>query len=309
MASQSSIAPHITDAARDPVRRRTTRNLAIFIAAALGIGWVGRLVDVVTGRPSTDGLGILLWLVTPAAVGLLLRAFAGDGWRDSGLTPNLRGNARWYVVAVLVYPVLTAVVVAIGSALGLITIAGLSWAAVAAILQTSALVMAPQVLKNIFEEAAWRGYLAPKIYALGWNDYVAHAGVGLVWGAWHIPYYLYFLDRAVLQQFTDLPLAVFIVAAIGVMVAWAIVYGELFLLTRSIWPAVLMHSVEDAFVNPLFTEQQVVVQQGADWLVSPVNGIVSIALFVALGVGLNRYRVRRRGPAQPHWTVAASFSG
>jgi hypothetical protein len=95
---------------------------------------------------------------------------------------------------------------------------------------------------------------------------------------------------AILEQFADLPLAAFIVAAIGVMIAWAMVYGELFLLTRSVWPAVLMHSVEDAFVNPLFTEQRIVVNQGADWLVSPVNGIISVALFAALGVGLTRHR-------------------
>ena len=196
------------------------------------------------------------------------------------------------MIALLVYPVLTAVVAAIGTLLGMITIAGLSWAAVGAILQTSTLALAPQVLKNVFEETAWRGYLAPKVYGFGWNDYLGHAAVGLVWGAWHIPYYLFFLDRTVLRQFTDLPVAAFIVAAIGVMIAWAIVYGEIFLLTKSIWPAVLMHSVEDAFVNPLFTEHQIVIDRGADWLVSPVNGIISIALFVVLGVGLNSYRTR-----------------
>ena len=278
----------------DSVRRRTTRNLAIFIAVTLGIGWLGRLLDLVTGRPSTQGLGILLWLLAPAGVAVYLRTFGGDGWRDSGITPNVRGNVRWYVVALLVYPVLTVVVAGVGSHLGLITIGGLSWATVAAILQTSALGLAPQVLKNIFEESAWRGYLAPKIHGLGWNDYLGHAVVGLVWGGWHIPYYLYFLDRSVLQQFTDLRVAAFIVTAIGVMVAWAIVYGELLLLTRSIWPAVLTHSVEDAFVNPLFTQQWIVVHPGADWLVSPVNGIISVALFVGFGVGLNRHR-RTRG--------------
>ena len=103
-------------------------------------------------------------------------------------------------MALLVYPILTAVVVAIGSALGLIRTVGLSWSGISAVLQTSALGLAPQVLKNVFEETAWRGYLAPKVYGLGWNDYPAHAAVGLVWGAWHIPYYLYFLDRAVLQE-------------------------------------------------------------------------------------------------------------
>jgi hypothetical protein len=56
-----------------------------------------------------------------------------------------------------------------------------------------------------------------------------------------------------------------------------------------------MHSLEDAFVNPLLTERRIVVDQGADWLVSPVNGLVSIALFAALGVGLSRHRRRRQG--------------
>ena len=84
------------------------------------------------------------------------------------------------------------------------------------------------------------------MYSLGWNDFAGHGVVGLVWGAWHIPYYLFFLDRAVLEAFTTLPVAAFIVLAILVMVAWAIVYGERFSLTGSIWPAVLMHSVEDA---------------------------------------------------------------
>ena len=158
MDSQFCMATHINDS----VRRLTTRNLAIFIAATLGIGWLGRFLDLVTGRPSTEGPGILLWLVVPAAVVVLLRTFAGDGWSDSGI-PNVRGNGRWYVVALLVYAVFTAVVVAICSLLGLITIAGLSWAAVAAILQTSALGLARQVLKDIFEETAWRGCLTPKI--------------------------------------------------------------------------------------------------------------------------------------------------
>jgi hypothetical protein len=277
------------------VRRRTIRNLTIFIGVAVGIGWAGRFVDIATGLSSTEGVGVLLWLAGPAGTAVLLRTFAGDGWAGSGMTPDVRGHAHWYLVALLVYPVLTTAVVAIGFLLGFTSIAGLSWAAVNAVLQTTALGFAPQVLKNVFEEIAWRGYLASRVYGLGWSDYVVHAAVGLVWGAWHIPYYLYFLDRTVLEEFTDLPVAAFIVAAIGVMVAWAIVYGELFLLTQSIWPAVLMHSVEDAFVNPLFTQHRIVIERDADWLVSPVHGIMSIALFAALGIGLNRYRTRNTG--------------
>ena len=284
----------------DRSHRTTIRNLVIFTAVVLAIGWIGRWLDVLMGNPDSEGLGILLCLVAPTGIALLLRAFASVGWSDFGIKPNLRGNAVWYLVALLIYPMLTALVLAIGGSLSLIAFPGLSFGTVGLILQTFALGVLPQFVKNIFEEAAWRGYLAPKVYSLGLNDYVGHVLVGLVWGAWHIPYYLFFLDRATLQDVTTLTVAAFIPVAIVVMIAWAIVYGEIRLLTGSIWPAVLMHMVEDAFLNQLFTEKHISIVPGTDWLVSPLNGLVSIFLFVAVGVGLNRYRKTRQQvrPAQ-----------
>jgi len=71
------------------------------------------------------------------------------------------------------------------------------------------------------------------------------------------------------------------------------VYGEIRLLTNSIWPAVLMHMVEDAFLNQLFTDHHIQIVPGTDWLVSPVNGLISILLFIALAVGLRRLRMRK----------------
>lgn len=91
-----------------------------------------------------------------------------------------------------------------------------------------------------------------------------------------------------------------IAQAIVVMVAWAIVYGEAWLLTRSLWPAVLMHTVEDAFLNQLFTEKHIAIEPGRDWLVSPVNGVISIGLFLAAGVALHHYRMRT-APSSPVW--------
>ena len=273
--------------------RTTIRNLVVFTTIVLGIGWIGRGLDVMMGNLSTEGLGILLWLVTPLAVSLLLRAFAGDGWKDFGIKPNFKGNLVWYLVALLVYPVLTALVLVAGRGLGLIAFPDLSLTTLALILQTFVLGVPVQFRKNIFEEAAWRGYLAPKVYSLGLNDYAGHLIAGFVWGAWHITYYLYYLDRAVLQDFTTLNLASFILVSIVTMIAWAMVYGEIRLLTNSIWPAVLMHMVEDAFLNQLFTDHHIQIVPGTDWLVSPVNGLISILLFIALAVGLRRLRMRK----------------
>jgi membrane protease YdiL (CAAX protease family) len=272
----------------------TLRNLVIFTVVVLASGWIGRWVDVAMGSPSTNSLGMLLWLVFPSLSALLLRAFAGDGWADLGFKPKFRGNGVWYAVALLVYPVLTALALGIGGGLRLVTFPGLSVATLGVIAQTFALGIVPQFIKNIFEEAAWRGYLTPKLYSLGFHGYLGHILTGVIWGAWHIPYYLFFLDRTLLQSFTALPVAAFIPVSIVVMVVWALVYGEIRLLTGSIWPVVLMHMVEDAFVNQLILEKHIAIAPGSELLVSPVNGIISGLLFVAVGVALNRYRHTRQ---------------
>jgi len=268
----------------------TIRNLVIFTVTVLSIGWIGRALDVLMGNPASEGLGILLWIVTPLGASLLLRAFAGDGWKDFGIKPNFNGNGSWYLIALLVFPGVTALVLIIGAGSRLITFPNFSLITIGLIFQAFVMGIPPQFIKNIFEEAAWRGYLAPKVYSLGLNDFVGHLIVGLVWGAWHIPYYLFFLDRDVLSNFTTLNLTAFIPLSIVVMISWAMVYGEIRLLTNSIWPAVLMHMVEDAFLNQLFTEGYIQIVPGTDWLVSPVNGLVSIFLFIALALGLRQVR-------------------
>lgn len=272
--------------------RITVRNLVIFIIVVLSIGWIGRGLDILMGNPASESLGMLLWIITPLGASLLLRAFAGDGWKDFGIKPHLKGNMVWYGISFLVYPVVTGLVLTIGGGLGLITFPNFSMTALGLILQTFALSLLPQFIKNIFEEAAWRGYLAPKVYSLGLNAYVGHVLIGLVWGAWHIPYYLFFLDRSFLQNFTALSLASFIPLVMVVLIVWAIVYGEIRLLTNSVWPAILTHMTEDAFLNQLFTGRHIQIMPGTDWLVSPINGLISIFFFLAVGVGLRQLRKR-----------------
>lgn len=164
---------------------RTIRNLTLFTIVVLSIGFIGRGLDVQMGNPPSESLGMLLWLVVPSIFSLLLRAFGGDGWKDFGIKPNFKGNGVYYAISFLVYPVLTLIILLIGSGLGLITFPSLSMNALGMIVQVFMVGALPQFIKNIFEEAAWRGYLAPKIHSLRLNDFVGHTIVGLIWGAWH----------------------------------------------------------------------------------------------------------------------------
>jgi hypothetical protein len=63
------------------------------------IGWIAAAVQARIVDESAQQLGLLIWLVTPLATVLLLRTFAGDGWKDFGLAPLQRGHASGYAVA------------------------------------------------------------------------------------------------------------------------------------------------------------------------------------------------------------------
>lgn len=276
-------------------RSRTVRNLTIFAVVVLASGWLGYGLDRAMNNPPDQPLGMLLWLVLPLLTALLLRAFGGDGWHDFGLRPNLRGSLPWYAASLLIYPLSAAVVLALGGLLGLVSAPNFSFSLLLTVFAGG---LIGSFFKNIFEEFAWRGYLAPKAHTLGLNAYVEHALVGLVWGAWHIPYLLFLLDRSIIAATTTQSLATFIPLAIANLVTASIVYGELRLLTNSVWPPLLLHTVGNALVDVLVVQGFVQLVPGSDWLVSPGHqSILTLIVFALIGVGLHRARVRRERAA------------
>jgi hypothetical protein len=86
-------------------KNRTVRNLVIFTFLVIALGWLGRLLDSLMGAKPGEGLGVTLWIVSPLVSSFLLRAFAGDGWQDLGIRPNIKGNVLWYAISILIYPV------------------------------------------------------------------------------------------------------------------------------------------------------------------------------------------------------------
>ncbi len=268
----------------------TVRNIIIFSIAVLSIGWIGHGLDVLMGNPASESLGMLLWIITPLAACLLLRAFAGDGWKDLGIKLNFKGNVLGYIVALLVFPIITALILIIGKVSGAVIFSGFSSRTTGVFLQVFALGLFPGFFKNIFEEFGWRGYLTPKIGSLKLNDYIGHLIVGLIWALWHIPYYLFFLDRVLLKGYTTLSFGTFIPLALLSIIAYSFVFGEIRLLTNSIWPIVLMHMVEDALINPLLIENFIEIKPGMDFFFSPGVSILVIIFFVTSGVVLHRLR-------------------
>ena len=174
----------------DSRRKQTRRNLIIFAAVSISIGWFGLWLNrMMANEAPGQNLGMLLWLVVPALTGLLLRAVAGDGWSDFGLRPALKKNLGWYAFALLIYPACIALILGLGYATGAVSFAGLSSLGIRTFVGLVGAAVLASFVKNIFEEFAWRGYLTPRLDSLGLGVGASSVLVGLIWGAWHVPYW------------------------------------------------------------------------------------------------------------------------
>ena len=269
-------------------QKRTKRNLIIFTFLVLGISVVAGLIDPFTvppgSEPGTSGLGQLLWLISPFMIMLLMRIFGGGGWSDLGIRLNFKGNGFWWLVSILIFPVAIGITIILGMLIG-----GLEMDATLISGFPAALLPAfiAAAFKNIFEEFAWRGYLAPKVYSLEKNIWLSHAIIGLVWGLWHIPFVFVFwnyLTPNMLWYFVPLLL-------IGT-VSQSVVYGEIRLATDSVWPAWLMHTIGNTFGNALLLSGFIILSTGNEiWFTPGAEGIVSIILFLVFGYLLQKRRL------------------
>lgn len=269
----------------------TIRNIAIFISVTLASGWLGLLLDgILEPQAEGDSLGMGLWLILPLLTTLCLRGFAGDGWEDMGLHPNLKGNAKWYLVSLVIFPVGTATILAIGKITGWISFSNFG---LQAFLQGFTGTLFFNFIKNIFEESVWRGYLAAKLIKLRTQDIWIYLIVGGVWGLWHLPYYLFFLPDQVMYQVLPVDRISFALWAVFSMICWTVMFVELFRITGSVWPVVILHMIEDSLINHLIIDGHITIPAGKEILVSPIAGIITSFLYLTVGLLLRKSRLFR----------------
>jgi len=270
-----------------------TRNLLIFIIAVIGSGWLGLIVDsLLQDQPEGNTLGMGLWLVLPLLTVVVLRTWVGEGWRGAGLSLNLKRGWQWYLVALLIYPVVTGIILLVGGVSGLISLDKLD---VNALLSVFFSLLLAQLIKNIFEEFVWRGYLTAKLIKKGLNDWNIYWIAGLIWGVWHVPYYLFFLPEDMMYGILPVNKILFALLAILSMIAWSVMFVELYRVTNTIWPGVLMHAVEDSLLNPLVIDGYITITSGKEIWISPICGVLTSLLYIAVGLLIRAVRKRKWG--------------
>ncbi|MBN1120734.1 MAG: CPBP family intramembrane metalloprotease [Anaerolineae bacterium] len=269
--------------------RGSVRNIIIFVVIVIAFGWIGYFLAQ-DGTEESRQLGLLLFIIAPVVAMVLLRLLFGDGWKDLGLGPHFKGNWFWYLASILIYPLVVGVVLLIGVAVGAISLTGKSFGAYLAVFGAQ---LGAVLLKNIFEEFGWRGYLTPRLDSMGVKPLTNHLITGTIWGVWHVPYWLALLTPEEISSMTPRSMSLFIPMAIVGIIASAIIFGEIRLATGSVWPTWIMHNIDNAVVVALLTGGFITINRGEFWLTPGMDGVLHIVLIVA--VGMWAFRRRKKG--------------
>ena len=252
--------------------------LLAFVVIVLSSGWIGVFVNRLLGIPdSMDSAGAAIWIVTPLLVGIVM-GLTDPSLRRSYIASWKPGRLRAYGVALVVFPLSFAAAIAVGWPAGWLEPSGLG--AFAGVVVAAA---AGTLGKNVFEEGAWRGYLAPALVGRGLPDPWVWVISGTVWAVWHYPYYLFLFDESLTRAVWDVPPVVYATLGIVIMNLWAPLFTELRLLSGSFWPGVIAHSVANLSQLPL-AYGGLPIESGKHLIVSPLAGLIPNA--VVLGAGL-----------------------
>lgn len=179
----------------------TIKRIVIFCIIAFVPFWIiVPIMNAVFGEPIYEcesaasavyALGVFGMLI-PSAANLITRLITKEGFKNSYLGLNFKGNAKYYIASALVKIIELSVVLLIVWG---IMIDGLTFSEAfpfdnintrmgAFLLQLSASII---VFSPAFgEEWGWRGYLMPKLTEVMGRPAAIIVG-GIIWGLWHAP--------------------------------------------------------------------------------------------------------------------------
>lgn len=269
---------------------KVIRNTVVFIVLVILSGWIGVLVDsILTEQPKGDSLGMGIWLVSPMLAAIAITIFSKGNWNDLGFKPNFKGNIKWYFIAALVFPVVTSIVLIIGVATKWIDLSALDLRPFILIFSSTLLF---NFIKNIFDGTPLFSYLTPQLVKLNFNDWKIYLTIGSVWGIWHLPYFLVFLPESDIQAVLPVSRNIISIFMIITLICWSVMFIELYRVTKSIWPGVVLHMVEDSLINPLVISGFISIAAGKEILISPIIGIITSILYLLIGLGIRAYRIQ-----------------
>lgn len=259
-------------------RNKSIYRLTVFVIGICLCGWIGKGMDtILTNQPKGQSLGSLIWLVAPIILSLVLALAFDKQSKYLGLKMNLKGNVRLYLLTLLLFPIIAVVLLMLGNLSNVMSLHNFDLRKVISVFLIWFVI---NFFRTILEEVAWRGYLTERLLQLKMNDWMIYTSVTLIWGTWHIPYYLFFFPNG---NAIELILSCYFNLA-----CWSILFTEIYRRTRSVWPCILLHASANA-VQYLMLEDYFVIPDQWNILLAPGTGIISCAVCMILGL-LIRYQ-------------------
>jgi membrane protease YdiL (CAAX protease family) len=246
------------------------RRIAVFLAVAFGLAWATGAAIYATGglTDSPQVLGpvslatvllVTTYMWAPALANVVARALSGEGFDRLALRPHIAEGWRYWPLAWFGPLALIAAGAALyflafpaqfdpslSGARSLLEGAGVpaESAPLVLLVQVGVAVLLGPLLNapaTFGEEFGWRGYLLPKLLALGEHRAVLLSGV--VWGVWHWPVIAMGYNYG--TGYPGAPwsgMAAMVVATVGLGGA----FSWLALRGGSVWPAVIAHGAVNA---------------------------------------------------------------
>lgn len=249
-------------------RNKIVRNMIIFYIGTMLLA-IGGGIILASGQEA----GGLLFILSPLVMVLIVRFLLGDGWKDAGLGLNFKKKWGWYLFALLVYPAVYLVVIAVNVLLGFTTLTMSVRELLPILLAGFVIQLLPRMFFSLSEEWGWRGYLEPRFALLGIPDIRRHFSVGILWGIWHFPLILS-------TDYTSVPMPVFLPLFMVGVIFLAIVFGQMRKSSGSVWPVVLMHGMGNVLGFAVLERD--LIAYNNELLGNIVPGSITITLIYAL---------------------------
>lgn len=176
-------------------KKLEAKRLVIFLLLAFGISWVPAIIfNRAFGYHDwfeTNKMPALFWAAGygPALANVITRKLTNEGWKNSLLCLNLKGNVKYYlfaVFAVSVLSILQGIMLTLTAGHGDWSDIGrnVSFAETMTVLFTVFSTVPLMAFNTFGEEFGWRGYMNQKMEPLLGTAGTVIVG-GIIWGLWH----------------------------------------------------------------------------------------------------------------------------
>ncbi len=171
------------------------KRIIIFLLLSFGISWIIWILlnscysfyDWFNGEKQYAFLWLNLFSGgAPAIANILTRIITKEGITDDLLRLKLKGNIRYYVLALLLPLAIGLIRAVIAQQLHISEDAEFSGLMTASFIMQALWLSTVMVFNTFGEEYGWRGYLYPKLETVA-NRPIAIIVGGIIWGLWHAP--------------------------------------------------------------------------------------------------------------------------